>query len=214
MNYPKIIVLFIGGTHGEFLKNCYNIFNNKKIRPISSTGHSPISSQFKEENMSLFYNGKSGKHTLNQFDNFEVVHCWYNEYLEYTSKFYYIDYPDHLASTLIDLFMYKTKKDNNTIIKYLRNNLPENIGKKINELNWKDIFIKSINRCKSKYLLQKSIKRIDIFDIYNLEKLKKIYKDMGIYNNKYEEKFTKYYNKWLIKNDYFIENLTTEQNKY
>ena len=110
--------------------------------------------------------------------------------------------------------MYKTKKDNNTIIKYLRNNLPENIGKKINELNWKDIFIKSINRCKSKYLLQKSIKRIDIFDIYNLEKLKKIYKDMGIYNNKYEEKFTKYYNKWLIKNDYFIEKLTTEQNKY
>ena len=81
MNYPKIIVLFIGGTHGEFLKNCYNIFNNKKIRPISSTGHSPISSQFKEENMFLFYNGKSGKHTLNQFDNLPHDTVSYNQIL-------------------------------------------------------------------------------------------------------------------------------------
>ena len=214
MNYPKIIVLFIGGTHGEFLKNCYNIFNNKKIRPNSTTGHSPITSQFKEENMYLFYKGKSGKHSLNQFDEFEVVHCWYNEYLKYTSKFYYIDYPDHLASTLIDLFMYKTKRDKNTIIKYLKDNMPKDIGKKINDSNWKEIFIKSINRCKSKYLLQKNIKRIDIFDIYNLEKLEKIFKDMGIYNNKYKEDFKKYYNKWLNKNNYFIERLTSEQNKY
>ena len=37
---------------------------------------------------------------------------------------------------------------------------------------------------------------------------------MGIYNDEYEEKFKKYYNTWLIKNNYFIEKLTNKQNKY
>ena len=107
MQYPKIIILFNGGSHGDFLKaSCEQMLFGKVIK-INSVGQALVTSKFKNDAMNMWREGKKTSFKKSNYDHIEVSHVWYSEFEPFPSKFYYINYSKKINSTLIDILIKK-----------------------------------------------------------------------------------------------------------
>ncbi len=202
----------MGGTHGDFLYTCCNFmienqsFNLKD--KIANNGRVLESSIFKKINDNLYRKGvKKGLmlNDLNTYKEVEICHIWYEEFINWPSKFYYIDY----NSSLIDIIqkMYLEKVFNNDIdkaIERIQRYLPTSLARKINHKNINQIIRITYKNLKKKIKKQPNVKLINIVDLYSLDKLIDILKDMEIYNEKKMVSLEIFHKDWIEKNNKWI----------
>ena len=96
MKYPSTIILFMHGTHGNFLKTFWQLHNNIKIKPINDKGESFT-------DMDWWYNLENHK-VLDNAEDFEILHIWHEYMTKWPSKFYYIDFKENICELIEDSF--------------------------------------------------------------------------------------------------------------
>jgi hypothetical protein len=214
MLFPKIIILAQGGTHGDFLyESCQlMILNNNNINnKIDNNGRVLESSIFKRKNFKLYKKGqKKGLmfDHLNDAKSIEICHIWYEEFINWPSKFYYINFDDSLIDIIKQMYFEKVcNNDKNKAMEDYKKYLPNSISKKITLDNFDKIITMSYKSIKRKYRLQPNIKEINMLDLYSLDKLIDILKNMAIYNEKKLLSLKKLHNDWLKKNSKWIKQL-------
>lgn len=213
MSFPKIIILAQGGTHGDFLYNSCKLMtsNNESCDNINDEGRIIESSIFKRKNFELYQKGQKKESMvshLNDAELIEICHIWYKEFINWPSKFYYINFDDSLIDIIKQMYLEKVcNNDTNKAIENYKKYLPDSISKKITLDNFNKIITMSYKSIKRKYRLQPNIKEINMLDLYSLDKLIDILKDMTIYNEKKLLSLKKLHNNWLKKNSKWINQL-------
>ena len=211
MQYPKIIILFNGGSHGDFLKaSCEQMLFGKVIK-INSVGQALVTSKFKNDAMNMWREGKKTSFKKSNYDHIEVSHVWYSEFEPFPSKFYYINYSKKINSTLFDILIKKPFKNNITnAIKYYKNKMkffPKNFNKHVTSKNF--IQMLEIIQLKNleKFKKVPNIQKIDITELYEYDSMIKLLKRMNCYNAKNEIMYQRYYYHWKERNSKFIEKI-------
>jgi len=212
MLFPKIIILAQGGTHGDFLHNFCKIMiydqNSNKENKITSNGRVLESSIFKRKNLKLYEKGQKKELLLNALTDaqqIEICHIWYEEFINWPSKFYYINFDDTLIEIIKKMYLEKIcNNDKNIATEYYKKYLPDSIAKKITHDNFDEIFTMSYKSIKKKYQKQPNIKAINMVDLYSLDKLIDILKDMEIYNPQKLEQLETFHAEWIGKNHKWI----------
>lgn len=212
MVFPKIVILAQGGTHGDFLyKSCQIMVsdqNSNKENKIHSSGRVLESSIFKRRNFELYEKGQKKElmfNYLNYAESIEICHIWYEEFMQWPCKFYYIDFDDSLIEIIKKMYLEKVcNNDKNIAIENYIRYLPDNVAKKINLNNFDKIITNSYKSIRKKYQKQPDAKPINITDLYSLDKVKDILKDMEIYNNKKLASLELFHKDWIEKNNKWI----------
>jgi len=212
MLFPKIIILAQGGTHGDFLYNFCQITssaeNFNKENKITSNGRVLESSIFKRKNLKLYKKGQKKELLLDELigtQQIEICHIWYEEFINWPSKFYYINFDDNLIEIIKKMYLEKACNNNKNIaIKNYKKYLPDSIAKKITHDNFDKIITMSYKSIKKKYQRQPNIKAINMVDLYSLDKLIDILKDMEIYNPQKLAPLEIFHTEWIEKNHKWI----------
>lgn len=212
MLFPKIIILAQGGTHGDFLyKSCQitiSTGNLDKENKITSDGRVLESSIFKRKNLKLYEKGQKKELLLNELTDvqqIEICHIWYEEFINWPSKFYYINFDDTLIEIIKKMYLEKAcNNDKNIATENYKKYLPDSIAKKITHDNFDEIITMSYKSIKKKYQKQPNIKAINMVDLYSLDKLIDILKDMEIYNPQKLEQLEIFHAEWIKKNHKWI----------
>ena len=211
MLYPEIIILFNGGSHGDFLKaSCECMLFGKKIN-LSLIGQVLIKSKFKNDTMKTWHEGKKISLKSSNYNHVEVGHVWYDEFKQFPSKFYYINYPKKVNSVLIDILIKKQFKNKITnAIKYYKDKtkfFPKNYGKHITPKNFIQMLeilqLKNLEKFKN----VPNIQKIDIIELYEYDNMIKLLKRMNCYNAKNEIMYQRYYYHWKERNSKFIKKI-------
>jgi hypothetical protein len=211
MLFPKIIILAQGGTHGDFLyESCQlMILNNNNINnKIDNNGRVLESSIFKRNNFTLYKKGQKKESMLNYLNNaqeIEICHIWFEEFINWPSKFYYIDFDDTLIESIKKMYFEKAcNNDINIAIENYKKYLPDSITKKITHDNFDKIITMSYKSIKKKYQKQPNIKAINMVNLYSLDTLINILKDMKIYNREKLSFLEIFHKDWIKKNHKWI----------
>lgn len=209
MAFPKIIILAQGGTHGDFLyQSCQIITSTEDSTKINDKGKVNESSIFKRKNLNVFEKGEKKNTMLNHLDDarpIEICHVWYKEFIDWPSKFYYIDFDDSLIEIIKKMYFEKVcNNDKDIAIEYYKKYLPDSIARKINHSNFDEIFNMSYKSIKKKYKKQPDIKAINMIDLYSLPRLIDILKDMTIYDEKKFLSLKIFHSEWIERNDKWI----------
>ena len=211
MVYPEIIILFNGGSHGDFLKaSCECMLFGKKIK-LSSIGQVLIKSKFKNDSIKMWREGKRTSLKKGNYDHVEVGHVWHDEFKKFPSKFYYINYPKKINSILINELIKKPFKNEITnAIEYYKNKIkifPKNFNKHITSKNFIQMLeilqLKNLEKFKN----VPNIQKIDITELYEYNNIIKLLKRIGCYNAKNESMYQRYYYHWQERNSKFIEKI-------
>ena len=211
MLYPEIIILFNGGSHGDFLKaSCECMLFGKKIS-LSLIGQVLIKSKFKNDTIKTWHEGKKTSLKSGNYNHVEVSHLWYDEFKQFPSKFYYINYPKKVNSALIDILIKKPFKNEITnAIKYYKDKIkffPKNYDNHITPKNFVQMLeilqLKNLEKFKN----IPNIQKIDIIELYEYDNMIKLLKRMNCYNAKHEIMYQRYYYHWKERNSKFIEKI-------
>lgn len=209
MSFPKIIIMAQGGTHGDFLyKSCQIMISDENENKINDDGRVIENSIFKKKNIKFYKKGIKKKLIQNNLTNaqpIEICHIWYEEFMKWPCKFYYIDFDDSLIEIIKKMYLEKVCNNDKSIaienyIKYL----PDNIARKINFNNFDKIITTSYKSLKKKYQKQPNVKSINMTDLYSLDKLIDILKDMKIYNKEKLLSLETFHKDWIKKNNKWI----------
>lgn len=197
-----------GGTHGDFLyKLCQIMISDENENKINNNGRVIEDSIFKKKNIQFYEKGikKIAKGNLGNARQIEICHIWYEEFMQWPCKFYYIDFDDSLIEIIKKMYLEKVcNNDNSIVIKNYIRYLPDNVAKKINLNNFDKIITNSYKSIRKKYQKQPDAKPINITDLYSLDKVKDILKDMEIYNDKKLELLEIFHKDWIGKNNKWI----------
>lgn len=213
MAFPKIIILAQGGTHGDFLfKSCQLMISAEPVEPtINSAGRVIVSSIFKRKNFELYEKGKAKFKMLDHLKEaltVEICHIWYEEFKNWPSKFYYIDFNDSQIDIIRRMYLEKVcSNDRMKAMENYKKYLPIHLSNKITLDNFDKVFTMSYKSLKKKYKSQPRINRIDMLDLYYFDRLVFILKDMSIYNEKKSLLLQNLHNDWLKKNDKWIQQM-------
>ena len=212
MAFPEIIILAQGGTHGDFLyQSCRIITSYENANKIDNNGSVIESSIFKRKNFNVFKNGQKIDTMLNYLHEaqpIEVCHIWYDEFIDWPSKFYYITYDDSMIEIISKMYYEKVYNNDKTLaMKAYKKYLPDSIAKKINHDNFDQIINTSYKTTRKKYKQQPNAKAINMVDLYSLHKLTDILKDMGIYNEKNLPSLKTFHSEWIMRNDKWIKQI-------
>lgn len=209
MIYPKIIILAIGGSHGDFLINCCRIMQGEEIKKrITITGQAEFRNEFKHKTQFRFKKGKKQNLELDKINDVELSHIWYDDFQKYPSEFFYIGFAKEILPVILK--MYLTKVCNNNLqqaVNKLNYFIPEELGRKINAQNISKILPVLWWNAQIKYQQQKDIKRIELTDLYDYDKLLKILQQLGVYNKSLEKELKEYHTEWLQKNSVYIDEI-------
>lgn len=198
-----------GGTHGDFLyKSCQIMISDEKENKINSNGKVVEDSIFKKKNIQFYEKGikkKIGKDNFSDACQIEMCHVWYEEFMKWPCRFYYIDFDDSLIEIIKKMYLEKVcNNDTSIAIKNYIRYLPDNIAKKINLNNFDKIITNSYKSIRKKYQKQPDAKSINMTDLYSLDKVIDILKDMEIYNDKKLELLGIFHKDWIEKNNKWI----------
>ena len=213
MVFPKIIILAQGGTHGDFLyESCQlMILNNNINNKINNNGRVLESSIFKRKNLTLYKKGQKKDSMLNYLNNaqeIEICHVWFEEFINWPSKFYYIDFDDTLIESIKKMYLEKVfNNDINIAVEKYKKYLPNSIAKKITHDNFDKIITMSYKSIKKKYQRQPNIEAINMVNLYSLDTLIDILKDMKIYNREKLPFLEIFHKDWIKKNNKWINSI-------
>jgi hypothetical protein len=212
MLYPEIIILAVGGSHGDFLlQSCKIMTNEKNINTdIDHNGRTEWTSHFKNSMNMSYYKGKKNfiKTEPNNLNRIELSHVYYDEFNEWPTKFFYIDFSKEHLNIILDMFIKKVCNDDiDKFLFYIKNHISEELFRKINKENYKEIMRILWWNAVQKYKKLKNIERIDILSFYEFENICKILKKLKVYNEKYLKIYEKFYQKWYKNNENFIQNI-------
>lgn len=212
MAFPKIVILARGGTHGDFLyQACQIMTNSKEVKKIKDNGMVKESSQFKKHNSRLYRKGKFTDLMANCLDHarpIEVCHTWFEEFKNWPSNFYYIDYDDHHIPIILEMFLEKVfNNDLSLVLEEHFQSIPDALAKKIHRGNVEKILTMSYKTEKNKYKKQPNIKAIQMKDLYDYKKLVGVLKQMSIYDVKYLAELQNFHSLWIERNDKWIQRI-------
>jgi len=212
MAFPEIIILAQGGTHGDFLyQSCQIITSDDYKKEIDSNGRVIEASIFKRRNLNVFEKGQKNSTMsdhLKDAQPIEVCHVWYEEFVDWPSKFYYINYDDSMIEIIKNMYFEKVhNNDMDLAMKWYKRYLPDSLARKINHNNFDEIIHTSYKTTRNKYKKQPNAKAINMVDLYSLHKLTDILKDMGIYKEKNSKSLERFHTEWFDRNEKWIKQI-------
>ena len=208
MKYPKIIILAQGGTHGDFLYSCGLLMLNNTPTDIDQTGRALGRSDFLQDNMYNFEGGVDKKITYTFDTDIEVCHVWHEEFLKFTSKFYYIEFQEQHIPVIKKMFLAKVCKNNIDVAMESRIKfLPPALANKINKKNFDRYWTSSLKTAIKNYKKQPYVNKINMIDLYNFEKLCGILTNMGIFNVSKTNSLKSMHETWIQKNSQYIKEI-------
>lgn len=212
MLYPKIIILAVGGSHGDFLlQSCEIMTNAKNINiNIDYAGRTMWTSNFKNKMNMFCYKGKKKfvKTELNNINKIELSHVYYDEFNRWPTNFFFIDFSKEYLDIVLDMFIKKVCNGNiNVVLSYLKNYISDDLSRKINKENYREIMRILWWNSLQKYKKLKNIERINMLSFYEFENTCEILKKLKVYNEKYLENYKNFHRKWYKNNQKFIQNI-------
>lgn len=199
------IIVFNSGSAGDFLMGlcCSQIDNTLVNYKQLNSGRMLIDNEyFKTSSQKLFYNPDSDmKWDFSKTYKVENSHFWLDAYKDLASRCVYIDYPDQVQESIMDIFIEKVY--NNDIQKMLDFNLPNMLPAlrpKITINNTKQVYNVLWRKNLIGWHNNKNLTAIELKDFFYKNKLENIVKKL--INNKIsnQEMFDNIYNNWLSKN--------------
>lgn len=215
MFYPKIIILAIGGSHGDFLLRSCEIMNHGKSKDadVDSKGRADYMSDFKmQTTLQTFQKGKKQELKINyKTNNIELSHIYYEEFQNFPSKFYYVNFDKKHLDIVLDMCIEKVcNNDVTKAINYLQHYLIDALAKKINKENYRKIAKVLFWNAIQKYKKLKDIESINMLSFYKFNDMIKILKKLNVYNRTHLSVYQDFYQKWYSNNKKFIDQLQYE----
>jgi len=206
MIYPKIIILAVGGSHGDFLINSCRIMQGEKIENnINKVGQSIFSSQFKNITRIAFIKGKKQDLQFDEANDIELSHVWYDDFQNYPSKFFYIGFSKEILPIIIKMFLAKVCMNNlQKAVDYFNYYTIDGLSKKINTHNISKILPIVWWNAQKKYQKQKNIEKIEMTDLYDYNKFLEVLKKLDVSKKIKEKNLKKYHAEWQQKNSIYI----------
>ena len=212
MVFPKIIILAQGGTHGDFLYQACNIITSDTTsKKVDARGRVSESSILKRLNSDVYEKGQIKSLMATNLDNaqpIEICHIWFEEFIDWPSKFYYIDYDYSLIKIIRKMYIEKVFDNNiDMAIEDYKRWLPDSVSRKINQSNFNKAIDTSYKTLLLKYKKQPNAKAINMVDLYSFEKVVAILKDMDIYNETNLSSLKLFHSLWIEKNQKWIKQI-------
>ena len=209
MQFPKIMLLAIGGTHGDFLLNSCKLMT-QGLKFETNQGHTLSNSLYKNQHFMV-----GGKRIPVDYSDLtketplvELSHTWYEEYKTWNTQFYFIDYDDTLLPIIKEMWIKKTCGSNiDMALEHVREAFHDRIRKKINRENFDEIFAVLSKRGKKLFMKQPGIIPIDMVKLYDYSSLVDVLKSMEIYNADFEHDLQEIHGKWIQDNLNYIEQI-------
>ena len=209
--FPKVVILAQGGTHGDFLHRCCKVMIEGTLPNVKPSGKIGETSGFKRYNYESYHAGQKKNIEYTGNEEFVVGHIWHEEYLDWPSKFYFIDFLDEHIDTIIQMLLEKQyDNDMDALMKPIIDKLPVDLAKKINKANYEQTLITSYKTSRRKFALQTNATRILMTDLYEFNKVVDIMKHMEIYNSSYQNILKEFHTNWVHNNGKFIKILTSK----
>jgi hypothetical protein len=206
MIYPEKVILAVGGSHGDFLINSCRIMQGEEIKNnITKVGQSKFLSEFKIKTQFRFQKGKKQDLQLNEVNDIELSHIWYDEFQNYPSKFFYIAFSKEILPVIIKMYLTKVCSNNlQKAVDYFKYYTTDGLSKKINTHTISKILPIIWWNTQKKYQQQKNIEGIQITDLYDYDKFLKLLKRLDVYKKNNEKQLKEYHTKWQQKNFIYI----------
>ena len=203
MQFPKIMLLAIGGTHGDFLLNCCKLMLQGSKFETTNQGSTVSSSVYK--NQHFMVGGKrvavDYSHLTNQTPLVELSHMWYEEYKTWNTQFYFIEFNDTLIPKIKEMWINKVCGSNiDVALESYKKAWSDSISKNFSRENFDEIFAVLSKRTKKLFMKQPGIISIDMVKLYDYSSLVDVLKSMGIYNADHEHDLQEIHGKWRHNN--------------
>jgi hypothetical protein len=209
----RSIVVFNGGSAGDFLKTiCLEQLNNAPVYELNDSGRLVLQNQYFKKITKDMYFLNYGIEQLDyscitQIDNTHFYHHWYHNF----STVYYIDYPDHIQSTLTEIYKNKVShffnNDPDKFFQYHLETLPQPLHKYFTLDNISQAITKRALANLKKWREMPDLIKINFIDFFNQEKFKNIVETLC--NQPVDiDLFLKSYNNWLDKNNALVVAIT------
>jgi len=215
MIYPETIILAIGGTHGDFLLKSCELMTSGKVAKLNVEHNGRVywESRFKKNMNTSFSKGKKDfiETGFKYFNKIELSHVYYDEFNNWPSKFFYIDFSKEVIDTILDMYIQKVcDNDVDKVLFYLKEYIADDLYKKINKEDYREVMRILWWNAIQKYKKIKDIQKIDIISFYTFEKMCKILIELKVYNEFHLKIYEKFYQEWYKKNEKFIQNIIKE----
>ena len=206
MPFPKIVILARGGTHGDFLHQCCTLMNNNSTVSINDKGKVQNPSKLK---MLKIYNNRIKENIadkdIENLKDIEFSHVWYDDFINWPSKFYYITYPDVLYPMTKKMYIEKAcSNDKDVALQGLKDALTDPFVDRIKLTEFDKVYDLLTKTAIRKYKNQPGITPISMTDFYEYEKLVEVLIFMGVYNEQRSKELQHVYNDWTYKNQKYI----------
>jgi len=210
MQFPKIMLLAIGGAHGDFLLNCCKLMLEGSKFAINNQGQTVSTSVYK--NQHFIVGGKrvpvDYTHLTKETPLVELSHMWYEEYKTWNTQFYFIEYDDILLPKIKEMWIKKACRSNiDMALESYRKAWSDSISKTFSRENFDEIFAVLSKRAKKLFMKQPGIIPIDMVKLYDYSSLVDVLKSMGIYNTDLEHDLQEIHGKWIHINQENIEQI-------
>ena len=177
---------------------------------VEHTGRVGWTSHFKKSMNMFYYKGKKNfiKTELDNLNKIELSHVYYDEFNEWPTKFFYIHFSKEHLDIVLDMYIKKVCNNNvNKILFYIKQYTSDDLYKKINKENYKEVLRILWWNTIQKYKKLKNIKKINILSFYDFENTCKILKELKVYNEQHLKIYEEFYQKWHKNNKKFIQNM-------
>jgi hypothetical protein len=202
MSGIRSIICFNGGSAGDFLKvACNQQLGTSVNYTISTQGMVEISHNFKNF-ADAVYNQKKSWESFDsvKFSIIENSHFYLEEFKSLTDNLFYIDYPDILGSTVVELYATKRFRDHNRLVESVKSTLPSPMQKYVNSSNVKEICEVRWKRNLQSWRENSNINAVNLVDFFNFERLSTVITSIIGQELLDFEKLRSLQNDWLRKN--------------
>lgn len=208
-----IILLAVGGSHGDFLFSCCRLMLNQSVFSTNTAGKVSAPSEWKTFTLLSYKEGKKLSYITEPTNKIEMSHIWYEEFAKMPNRFYCIDYNDKQIEVIKKMSFIKNYKDVNALCEQFKEILPKSLAGKINENNIDNILTISYKNMLKKFKKQPNINLIKITDLYSFKSLVKILKNMNLYNKSQLTNLKNYHKEWKEKNLKYYKELVELETK-
>lgn len=170
------IICFNGGSAGDFLK----LACNQQIDPnfdytLSKLGMVELSHNFKDFTNAVFNKTKTWDDIASvDVDQIDNTHFYLDEFKTLAKHLFYIDYPDSMNSTIVDLYATKRVRNHSVLTQRVKLTLPLPLQRYVNESNAKEICQVRWKRNLETWRNNPDLAAIQLKDFFNFEKLSDI----------------------------------------
>lgn len=204
MPVPKTIIFANGGSHGDFVRHsCLFVTENVNFF-LQNTGRTKTNGEFRHQLHlpRIFFMPDDPRY--NDLKDYEMSHVWYEDFIDYPSKFFYINYNEKITSIILEMWLKKANNNdkniaiNESMTAQFLESLPSNIEKKINKDNFDQVFSILWKRQLKLFSKQPGIQKIELLDLYDHAKFCAILENItGVKDLQNNTAYKGVYDKWL-----------------